>query len=126
MDNATLTIGRGVGVGDWGSGNWKVDVDVPEAVEVAVPDLDVVAEELGKELDDVEGDELEEELAAAEKVGIEGIAEALADELLVAEDDANALDEAMEVWLTELLDVGVELGAALMDARGEELEEEVG
>jgi len=45
----------------------------------------------------VEGDELEEELAAAEKVGIEGIAEALADELLVAEDDANALDEAMEV-----------------------------
>jgi hypothetical protein len=32
----------------------------------------------------------------------------------------------MEVWLTELLDVGVELGAALMDARGEELEEEVG
>ena len=126
MDNATLTIGRGVGVGDWGSGNWKVDVDVPEAVEVAVPDLDVVAEELGKELDDVEGDELEDELAAAEKVGIEGIAEALADELLVAEDDANALDEAMEVWLTELLDVGVELGAALMDARGEELEEEVG
>jgi len=85
-----------------------------------------VAETLGCELDDVDGDELEDELDKAVCVGSEGKAEALADVLFVAEDVGNALDEADGDLLSELLGVGVDVGAALIDAEGVDIDEKVG
>ena len=103
-----------------------MDVDVPDAVAVAEPLPDAVADTLGCELYDEDGDALDDELGNAVNVGSDGIAEALADVLFVADDEGNALDEADGDVLSELLGFGVDVGAADIEAHEDELGDKVG